>query len=197
MKNTHFFAVLFLLSLLVSCVQKRDSSEHPSDVLAGTESKFSSYRYDQDLVDELFEELKKESEELKALEKDLEALDEKWSSKKDPIADYLSKSQSYYSSAESKLGSIQDTVLREKIQVKVERSNTAFALSIAEIEQLRNQISLNRKKLDDLYMALKIVLTLPVIEKFQKDEKPATTELKEQLQQQQDLLLKLETMLNK
>jgi hypothetical protein len=156
--------------------------------LQDSKSEISYGRSKYDLMEDLYEELVEKSPELKKLEEDLEA----FKSKSDEITykfnKYEDKSNSYYSSADYKITKIKDGLLRKKMAALISESKNKYSKNTAELKSLLKLISQNNTTLDDHHSVLKIIVTLPVIEKYQSESLPDKGEFKKLIREQERLI---------
>ena len=68
------------------------------------------------------------------------------------------------------------------------KSNDNYTRKASELIALQDFISKNRMTVNDFHATLKIVLTLPVIEKFQGDNLPDSKKYKEFIKEQERII---------
>lgn len=192
---------LFLL-FLVSCGGRQTDNntakktKTPKSLQDG-KLKIKSYSRSGDLIEELYQELIDKNPALKKLEDDIDAYRPEVYELDEKFEEYDSKSHSYYSSANYKATAITDSLLKNRILALIKSSNNKYLTKTAELNSLLKQISNNGATLDDHYSVLKIVLTLPIIEKYQDDNKPNKKEFINLLNQQEKLILKTDSLIPK
>ena len=193
MNKYHTYLLAFLtLTVILSCgthpkdkeVKKENES---SEALQATETKISSFGYRDNLLEELYNELVDKSPKLKKLEDDLHAMRSKTKEVTEEFNVYDAKSKNYYNSASSLSNSIEDSLLKKRIMELVSSSNKAYTKRNAALSSLLTQISNNGGTLNDHHSALKVIVTLPIIERFQKENLPKKG-YKELLKEQQKLI---------
>jgi predicted transcriptional regulator len=167
--------------------------EHNSDVMP------SYKRSGGDLVEEIYEEIAAKSTELKELEADVKQYhnSSEYNDITDKFNQYDVKSVRYYHSAEEKITNLKDSILRIKISNLVKKSKIQYADKIGELQGLISNIDKNRISIDEYYTVLKMIKTLPVIEKFQKDNLPQNKAFLEHIKQQEKLLNKIKNIIDK
>jgi len=84
-----------------------------------------------------------------------------------------------------------------KIVALLKASNQQYASKTAEINSLLTQISKNGKALNDHHSVLKIVLTLPIIEKYQDENKPDVKEFMNLSNEQEQLILRTDSLMER
>lgn len=167
----------FLVFLLISCSQKNPETQQQNNVPKALEEKKSDFsivskRYHNDIVQSLYAELLKEDKDLSKFE---DGIEKTYSDKTDSMEyfhSFVDKNTSYYSSAERYLSSIKDSVLKNRIKQILAESNTRFEAGVAQHKNLIHQIETKENQLADLHFAVKIIKTLPVMEKYQRENRP-------------------------
>ncbi len=84
--------------------------------------------------------------------------------------------------------SITDSLLKNKILLLIKASNNKYLAKTSMLNTLMNQINTNDATLSDHHEILKIVLTIPMIEKYQDENMPDEKEFKEKIKQQEELI---------
>ncbi len=198
-KIKKFIGTVFIFTLLFSCGNKETgdnatTKQETPEALQDDKLEIKSYSRSGDLTEELYQELVGKNPALKKLEDDLDAFRPKPKELTDKFNKYDSKSNSYYSSANYKAAAITDSLLRMKIFSLITTSNKQYSTKTAELNSLLKQISKNGATLNDHHSVLKIVLTLPMIEKYQDDNKPDKKEFKNLIKQQEDLIERTDSL---
>ena len=195
----NIFGTIFILTLLVSCGGGQTENNKPTQqetpkALQDSKLEIKSYSRSGDLTEELYQELVGKTPALKKLEDDLDAFIPKPNDLKDKFNQYDSKSNSYYNSANYKATAISDSLLKKKIISLIMTSNNKYSAKTAELNSLLKQISKDGATLNDHHSVLKIVLTLPMIEKYQDDNKPNKKEFKDLINQQEKLIIQTDSL---
>ena len=195
----NIFWTIIILTLIVSCGGGHTDNNKPTkqetpNALQDDKLDIKSYSRSGDLTEELYHELVDKTPALKKLENDLDAFSLKPNDLKDRINQYDNKSNGYYSSANYKVTAITDSLLRMKIILLITLSSKQYTTKKAELNLLLKQINNNGMTLNDHHNVLKIVLTLPIIEKFQDDNKPDKQEFKNLIKEQAKLILKTDSL---
>lgn len=202
MKSTIIYSALLVL-VIVSCNSKRENTSKTTEMPKALEEKtaFSSDSYSrnsEDLLEDLYQELAAKTPDLTALDKEINELNNSKSDSSKSFYEYNSKNESYYSTAKNRIAnSIKDSLLRQKISSLLENSLHKYKTSTAKHNALLANIDSSDTSLSDLYLALKITKTLPIIEQYQQQHLPSTKPLEGYLQQQQKTIKKIETNLKK
>jgi hypothetical protein len=196
----NFMGTIFILTLLLSCDNKRmdnnaTTKQETPEALQDDKLEIKSYSRSSDLTEELYQELVDKTPALKKLEDDLDAFGPKPIELTDKFNKYDSKSNSYYSSANNKATAISDSLLRMKILALITTSSNQYSAKTAELNSLLKQISKNGSTLNDHHSVLKIALTLPIIEKYQDDNKLDKKEFENLIKQQENLIEKTDSLI--
>lgn len=168
----------FFILFLISCSQKGPQTQQQNNVPKALEEKrydFSvvSKRYDNDIVQSLYAELLKEDKDLSKFEDGIEKTNFNKPDSLEYFHSFVDKNTSYYSSADRYLSSIKDSVLKNRIKQILAESNTRFESGVAQHKNLVQQIETKENQLADLHFAVKIIKTLPVMEKYQRENRPS------------------------
>lgn len=185
MKYFILFSITFLLGCSSDKAPQTPQEEIPKVLKEEkSEMRLSSYSdsYQENIVEELFEELKNKNSDYKAI---ASLLNDIPAMKTDSLAkfeNYKQKSNSYYNDANINARSIKDSLLRETIIYALNKSQKQFDKKITPTIRLIDQVNLNQAKTSDLYKVLKIATTIPLIEKYQStlDNKSILALLKKQ-----------------
>ena len=169
MKKTFLLVVTCLfLAACSSEISKEKDASLPNTSIQETTT--------ENVLDLLYLELKEQRPELIALEKQIEEVDQ---AKEKTLGDYKkynSKNEQYYLTANQHLSNIKDSLLRNSVELLLNKSQYAYdqenaAMSLA-VAQLENRSA----NLHDHQEALKIILTMNLMEKYQKKQLPDDTE---------------------
>ncbi len=197
----HKIQLLFILTasvLLFSCSENEQNSinveETPTDLQDNKVSISSYSKRGDDLIEELYQELVEKSTDLKKLEESTETENSLSSEQKNIFEKYNQKSNSYYASTEYKTQTISDSILKKQLLAIIASSKETYTSRTKELNSLVEMISKNEKTLNDKHIALKILLTLPVIEKYQKANLPDKASLKKVLNDQEKLIKKIDSL---
>lgn len=131
-----------------------------------------SYSRGNSLMDDIYADLVEKRPELKSLETGLQQFYEMTPDSLKAFNKYAGKSESYYNSADRSLSAIQDTVLRARLRLLIANSNNKYTGKIKKFTTLMKDIDSNRVAINDYHLALKIAVTMPVIESYQDKSMP-------------------------
>lgn len=188
--------IAFLLLLIVTACSKNETKntenskkEIPKALQDGTTIKIGRFRSNNALSEEIYQELVSNSIELKKLENELDNFNPK--DTLDLFNNYDQKSDDYYSSANNQANSIRDSILKNKILSLLKNSNDKYDKSTTELNQLLKTIYQKNRDIADYHTALKIILTIPVIEKYQNDNIPQKSPFEKVIETQNSLIEKV------
>lgn len=195
MKKTSIY-VFILISLTIfvfsGCGHKKnkqDAKQETPEALQESKLDIISYsRSGNDLAEKLYRELAGKSPELQKLGADLDAYNDKLDNVNELFNRYNSKSNIYYSSAVNMANSISDSLLSKKMNALILTSKDKYDKKTSDLNALLKLISQNNANLQDIHTVLKIVLTLPEIEKYQNDKLPSNNEFKELTKEQEKII---------
>ena len=174
----HLLSLLVITSIfmLVSCngnenENKSSEAQNPEALQDNIKLRSLSKRGG-NLIDELYAELVEKTPELKKLETELETFQETQSETQNIFYNYDEKSTQFYKNASGFTNRITDSLSKKRILALIEKSNKKYDSESEEINELVKQISNSQNSIQDNHNILKIVLTIPLIEKYQKENLP-------------------------
>lgn len=136
----------------------------------------------------MYQELVAKSPELKALENELSELNPRDTT--DIFYNYDEKSNEYYRSADSYANVIRDSVMKQKILNLIKKSEEKYVSQKTELEKLVSTIGKKRMEINNYHNALKIILTIPLIEQYQKEHLPNKSPFVKLIEKENQLLQK-------
>jgi len=200
--TTKIFISTILVLTFVSCDNTRTQDKPKQETPKALEDKSSSYElvskrgYD-DLVESLYNELVSKNIDLKQLEDKIDDLHNSKGDTTELFDKFNGKNQSYFSSADRHISEIKDSLLRDKMKVLIANNLTKYNSSIARHQELLKIVEAKNLTLSDLHNILKIVKTLPLIEKYQKDNFPNTKSIEGFIKRQDEVIKLADTLLKK
>lgn len=186
--------VLAISMAISSCGEKKQhttisETQDTPEALQDHKMDLKSYsRSSGDLTQELYAELVEQDPSLKQLEEDLDAYRSRPGELTKLFENYDGKSLNYYTSANRTADMISDSVLKQKMTVLITQSNERYLKKTNNINELLKQLSVNNTSLNDHHTALKIALTISVIEKYQSDNTINENQFKGLIKEQEKLL---------
>ncbi len=188
-----FATFLFLIACQTEPSRNEPAAEETPEALQNSDSydiiRSVKSRYDDDLVNDLYKELAAKDPELNQLEKELELRAKRKQKLEETFAKYDDKSNRYVSSADRMLATVQDSLLKQKIRNILNANQQQHDAQTAPLSQLITASKDQLKHIEDYHTALKIMKTLPLLAKYQKDYRP-------EVKPYQDLTKQLDTTLN-
>ncbi len=134
-------------------------------------SVITSKRYENDIIEIIYKDLKKNDEEIKKLHSKIDDILSEKGEAVDSFHNYNNKITSYYNSANIILSQINNEELSELLNSVISKSETNYN---EEIDRIRNEIenlSIEENDLYDYINTLKVVKTIAFIEAYEKKEK--------------------------
>ena len=188
-----FIPTLIVLTLF-SCNNDQQKSSRPNDTiptaLADNKSSYEiiSKRAYEDMVESLYNELVSKDIKLKELETTIDELKKSKGDTIEPFDNFNRKNLSYFNSVDIHVSAIKDSLLRMKMKKLVEVQVAKYNASIKGHEGLLSLISSKELTMDDLHQVLKIVKTLPMIDKYQTNSLPSKKPLEKYIEKQKQTI---------
>jgi hypothetical protein len=172
------FAGFLLAAILFACSQRKPlPAVNPGTpkALQEKESEFSLSKrgYDDDLIDKLYKEELGKSPALKALEDRVNSLQELRGDSLYHFEKFINQNNIYYTTANQYIERLRNEGLKVQLKTLIDSSRNAYAIRTRTHTNLISQLDASELTLNDLHVVLKLVKTLPLIERYQKDELPA------------------------
>jgi hypothetical protein len=201
MKSNIFLSTILVL-ILASCNNNRTQEPPRPETPKALEDKSASYniiskRGGVDLVESLYNELIDKDIELKKLEEQIDDLNNSKSDSIESFDEFNEKIKSYFNAANNHASTIEDSVLRGKMKFLLASNLKSYNAQVARHNELLEIISTKQMTIADLHNVLKIVKTLPLIKKYQKDNLPNTQSLEGFIKQQDKTLNLADTLVNR
>ncbi len=190
-KNVTPYKLLLALIIVftsVSCRNNQKKVQPKALEDKNTSYSIASTRSYTDLVEDLYKELATNNPELKSIEAKIKMFSEV---QIDSIASYshfVEKNNSYYNTANQHIETIKDSLIRDEIKSIVTHHLAQYNSRVAIHNELLKRIETNQNKISDLYKALKIIKTLPLIDQYQKDNLPGTSPFDRFIKQQEEII---------
>lgn len=199
MNKTIYIPLLILF--LTSCNNNTIEEKPTQETSEALEDKSYSYetvlkREHGDLVENFYAELLTKDIKLKRLENQINQLRNSKGDTTESFDNFNEKNQSYFNSADSHIAAIKDSLLRIKLKFLVDSSLTKYNSRIASHKELVKHIESNQMTISDLHNVLKIIRTLPLIDKYQKDNLPNTKSLEGYINKQEEVIKYADTLKN-
>ena len=202
--NSHFMTTKTFISIitvltLASCNNNRTQDKPKQDTPKALENKSSSYEtiskrgYD-DLIESLYDELASKNIDFRQLEDKIDDLNKSKGDTTDSFDKFKEKNQAYFSSADRHILEIKDSLLRDKMKVLIANNLTKYTSSTTKHKELLKIIETKSLTISDLHNILKIVKTLPLIEKYQRDNLPDTKSFEGFIKRQNETIKLVDTL---
>lgn len=176
--KTYLLIWLLPVFVILSCREKKPPPTKPvPTVLEGKSIDVASLLKkgrSTDLVDALYEELMAKSDTLQQLDAAIRQLSEQQKQASDSFRIFDQKNKVYYQAADNKLPAIRDSLLRKKLMQILRESRQRYNKRTAPYIVLDSLIAYRSATISDLYLLLKVMKTLPVIEQYQQDHLPGS-----------------------
>ncbi len=178
MRHTKNIACFFFLWTVVflSCDRADNHSTakgaSPKALENNSASEVVLPRGDNDLAASLYVELTDKTPELKGLENNIAILADSRGDSAKAFNQFDAKNHVYYNSAGRHTEQIKDSLLRVKLAFLIKNSLTKYEVGVSGHTALLRSIDAKSLALNDLHEFLKVVRTLAVIERFQKESLP-------------------------
>ena len=164
--------------LFVSCKQpKKEIQSSPGIPESPGENSSSEISFSKsrtvDLVERIYAELLEKNKALNELEKTIVNLKEQKEDSLQPFKIFDQKNLAYYNSTGHYIANIRDSLLRIKITTIIDNSLTGYNRRIAPNKDFISTLDMKDTHLGDLHLILKLIKTLPIIEKYQAENTPS------------------------
>lgn len=154
-------------------------------------------RYDggyKDLVDELYSQAVKQNENLETIEEDIEKFYKKKTEALEKYNSYTAYNNRYYYDARANAASVADSATRQKAYALITKGESRYRTKTAGWQATIASLSKNEMELKDLHTLLKIVVTEPMMEKYQSNNLPEGTKATEANSDLQQLIQKIKAI---
>jgi len=180
MKTINLLSAAIIIACCLSCNQHPvktippEKADIPDPLKENSDVNFirkSSMR-GESLTDEIYYDLVKKQPQLQKLENMLTHFNNGQADSLQAFENYDGKSESYYASATETLTNITDTVLRQRLKLLIANSKGKYLKKVSKITALEKSIKDEQLAINNFHETLKIVATLPIIEKYQDKANP-------------------------
>lgn len=197
-----FFISAILIFTINACSTHKSEEKPKNEMPKALQDKNSSFEsvskrsYD-DLLENIYSEIVSNDTTLRNLEDKIEDLNTSKSDTTELFDKFNTKNQSYFSSADRHASDIRDSVLREKTKDLISMQLSKYNARIGRHNTLLKIINAKQVAVSDLHNVLKIVRTLPLIDKYQKDNLPNIKSFEGYIKQQDAAIKFADTLLKK
>ena len=144
-------------------------------------------------MEQLYKELVEKTPVLKTLEDDIQVVMGKKTNVNNEWDSYAEKSANYYSAVQRDANQITDSLLKKKILLVIANSKIFHTKNIREFDALQQIITQKNVTIGNQHTILKILLTIPIIEKYQKEHLPAKTTHQNLINEQNKIIQKIDS----
>lgn len=190
--------------ILFACNQRKPAVQQQPPVPKALEEKSSSdyeliskSRSYNNLIEDLYTEILETNATLQELEKEFKTIDNKAIDSLKKFNQYNDKNNSYYNAAKQYTAAIIDSVLKKQMEELVKKSEETYRKRISSHEQFIKKKEELANHLKNLHTTLMLAVTLPVMEKYQKENLPSIKPLNAINSQYATLIQKMDTIIKK
>ena len=132
-----------------------------------------------DLVEELYDQAVKQNDNLKSIEDGIEKFYKNKNEALEKYNSFTSYNNRYYADAKSKASTIADAATKQKANDIISKSEAVYRTKTADWQNTIAALNTNERELNNLHALLQILITEPIIGKYQNSELPNSTKTKE------------------
>ena len=132
-----------------------------------------------DLVEELYDQAVRQNDNLKSIEDDIEKFHKKRNEAIEKYNSFINYNNRYYTDSKSNAATITDAVTKQRANDLIGKSEANYKIKIADWQSSISAFNSSEKELSDLHTLLEIMITEPIIGKYQTTGFPDTTKFKE------------------
>jgi hypothetical protein len=193
-----FFIIFLSAAVITGCRQKPVKREPTKTILEGKKVDVSSIykKRSGDMVEALYDELVSGSTELTELELQIKELKKQGVDSLKEFKTFDDKINIYYGQANRKISTISDSVLKKKLEHMIYNSRRRYSDSVAVLKELDSLIKKRTATIDDLHTVLKLVKTLPLMEDFQRGNRPPSRAAENALYNLDSLVRQIDSLID-
>jgi hypothetical protein len=196
-----YLVILFILSICAfSCESNRNESSSQEKIPEPLEEESSmeiSSSRSGDLVQQLYNDLAKRDEQIKSIEKQLNNLRKYKNDSLEVFDKYSENNSSFYNVASTYSSQITDSSLKRQMDALIGQSLERYNNQMIAHKNVVKAIELNNRTIANLHLALMILRTIPIMEKYQKHHKPSVEPLQNYKSKQAEASKNLQTLIKK
>lgn len=125
------------------------------------------------ILEDLFQEAVEKNLLLEDLKANIKNFEKQKQDSLQPYYTYLHNNKNYWSSANSLIDKINDSTLNASLKKQFKKLEVNYQSSIKSLTDEKELINKKEKVFQDKYSVLKLMVTLNMIENYQKNEKPS------------------------
>jgi hypothetical protein len=198
MKTILLLCLISTATIMLACNQPEQLNKKNSNVPKALQENSLeeitdfSKREKSDILDNIYNEQLASRPDLKEIENIIKNIKEEQVEAINDFEQFHSKNSEYYNSANYHLNNFSDSVLREKIKAIINESEKNYKAKSSKIASLAAQINQQSLTISDYHEALKAIVTIPVIEKFQNENLPNDSVFRRITKEQKQLTGKMQ-----
>jgi hypothetical protein len=180
----HLIILLLAYPILFSSCRSeaKKQKERSAASKALQEERVSEYslkkgRIAEDIIESLYNELKDKTPVLQELENRIDAIKEQKDDSVDLFEKFDYKNTNYYNTADRYIGSIHDSLLKQKMKMLIGKSLGEYNNRVLPHAQWISLLENKDISLNDLYTVLKLSKTISIMENYQKTNLPPAKSL--------------------
>lgn len=195
----------FCLLILTSCTSRKENStaiqnDIPEALQNNNESKIislSKRSYDNDLVEELYQEKVRSAPALQQIETMHDIMNDAKKDSLEVFHDFMGKNQQYYSSAKRHLDGLKDSLLKREIETLLEKNRTAYNNKIAGLNELAAVLDSKTGSADDRHRVLMLLISLAMMSEYQDKNLPSQKPIESVISNYDQLIQKMDSVISK
>lgn len=198
MKIKHILLILLII-IFTNCDKIEQTEGTPEEILTNTpevldenssDYKWSSKRYDNDIISKLYAEALKKNKSLKSLDDRIHKVNsDSLNTLTKSFTKYSNTNNNYWTKANQYIGYLNDSILKQETGATFKNLELNYRESIAKHENKLKEIRKQSATLNDRLVLMKLMVSQSMIKNYQVNEKPDIQEL-ETLLKQYDTLIK-------
>lgn len=142
-------------------------------------SSYSGRGWNENIIERLFNEAVDKNNEVAVTAESIQIANDIYNDSLKEFNKYISINEDYWKTANDYIARISDSTLRKSIKDTFEKSEIDYCDLKKNLTSLNDKITVEKKRLEDQVTILKLIVTLPMIQNYQKNEKPDSLKLKE------------------
>jgi hypothetical protein len=193
------------LFMLLSCTTKKEKdippqTNVPKALQVNKDNKsigFGKRSFDNDILEELYEEKLKTTPVLKEIEAMMNKLSQTRNDSLEVYNDFNSKNLQYYNSAERYLSRVKDSLLQSEIKIVLRRSIAEYDNKMSGLNNLVSILNKKPGSVDDRFIILKILISLAMIKEYQQGNIPSSKPVQAAIHDHDELIQKMDSVIRK
>lgn len=199
MKETYLIIIITTILIFSSCEKKEQTERTPEEILTDTpevldenssDYKWSSKRYNTDIISKLYTEALEKNNVLKSLDEDIHNMNsDSLNVHTKSYIKFSNTNDNFWANANQHIGYLNDSILKQETAALFKNLELNYRESIAKHENKLKKIREQSTLLNDKLVLMKLMISQSMMKNYQVNEKPDIQEL-ETLLKQYDALIK-------